>query len=92
MNPFDIVSLDLFSTLVYVNRDAFNPHQALKDAILKSGELNSHFHIVDEIINKLKSETYSGGYGPNRTRYKPFEVVEWTTRSTGPHSPTGSSS
>lgn len=62
MNPFDIVSLDLFSTLVYIDRDAFNPHQALKDAILKSGELNSHFHLVDEIVKtyyiKIRKEMY----------------------------------
>ncbi len=62
MNPFDIVSLDLFSTLVYVDRDAFNPLQSLKDAILKSGDVSSYFHLIDEITKiyylKIRKEMY----------------------------------
>ncbi|MHA2304236.1 MAG: HAD family hydrolase [Candidatus Hodarchaeales archaeon] len=50
MNSFDIVSLDLFSTLVYLDREVFNPHLALKNAILKSGKNSSHIHLIDDVI------------------------------------------
>jgi len=50
MNSFDIVSLDLFSTLVYVDRKTFDSYQALKSALLQSDEFNLQSGLLDEII------------------------------------------
>ncbi len=50
MNSFDIVSLDLFSTLVYVDRTTFNPFQAMKTAFLQLDEFTGQSNLVDEII------------------------------------------
>ncbi len=62
MNFFDIVSLDLFSTLVYVDRKSFDSHQALKSALLQSDEFNIQSDVLDEIIEayylKVRSEMH----------------------------------
>ena len=62
MNFFDIVSLDLFSTLVYVDRKSFDSHQALKSALLQSDEFNIQSDLLDEIIEayylKVRNEMH----------------------------------
>ncbi|MFX0087256.1 MAG: HAD family hydrolase, partial [Candidatus Hodarchaeota archaeon] len=63
MISFDIVSLDLFSTLVYVDRKTFNPFQAMKTAFLQLDEFIEQSNLVDEIIKsyygKVRKEMHN---------------------------------
>jgi putative hydrolase of the HAD superfamily len=62
MKSFDIVSLDLFSTLVYLDRKIFNPYNALKIAFLQSNEFKRQLSLIDEIIKlyyeKVRNEMH----------------------------------
>ncbi|MFX0186008.1 MAG: HAD family hydrolase [Candidatus Hodarchaeota archaeon] len=74
MKSFDLISFDLFNTLVYVNRSAYDPISSMSDALLQSREFKSHimpvipinevielyyFAIRKEMSDRTKEEEFS---------------------------------
>lgn len=74
MKSFDIISFDLFNTLVYVNRSAYDPVTAMSDALLQSREFKNnilpiipinevvelyYFAVRKEMRDRAKEEEFS---------------------------------
>jgi HAD superfamily hydrolase (TIGR01549 family) len=74
MKSFDIISFDLFNTLVYVNRSAYDPVTSMSDALLQSREFKNYimpiipinevvelyyFAVRKEMRDRAKEEEFS---------------------------------
>ncbi|MFX0173045.1 MAG: HAD family hydrolase [Candidatus Hodarchaeota archaeon] len=77
MKAFDIISFDLFNTLVYVNRAAYDPLTSMTEALLQSSEFTNY--IMPFIsINKVVESYYSAIRKEmrNKTKEKEFSNAQ----------------